>query len=124
MLLKFRRCLAQCRRHSARRPIIRHEPAVAGRRRPGVSSSLCDVGRFGARAASGTAPVNFEMLNGEGESIGRGDVLSQSFNDRIVKFDDMSADSADQMIMGSLIGNVIVVCFFTEISVLRKADFA
>ena len=72
-----------------------------------------------ARAQS----VEFEAMGLNGKAIPAGDFFLKSFNVAVFEFNNLAAAGADQMVVMTLVGDVIVLGLGAKVSSLGKAGF-
>ena len=74
--------------------------------------------------AAGAQPVEFEAVGLNGKAIPAGDFFLKPFNIAVFEFDDFATTGANQMIMMTLMRDVIVLGLRPEVSSLGEAGFA
>lgn len=73
--------------------------------------------------AAGAQTVEFEAVGLNGKAIPAGDFFLKPLNVAVFELDDLPAASADQMVMMTFVGDVIVLGLGAEVSSLGEAGF-
>ena len=74
--------------------------------------------------AAGAETIEFESVGLDDEAVTRGDFVLQLFDFTIFKLDDLAAAGADQMIVMTLMGDVIVLRLGAKMPGLRDPGVA
>ena len=74
--------------------------------------------------AAGAEAVEFEAVGLDREAVACGDFFLKPFDVAIFEFHDLAAVGADQVIMMTLVRNVVVLGLRPEMPGLREARFA
>ena len=75
-------------------------------------------------SAAGTHTVEFQFMSLDGEAISAGDLFLKPFDVFILEFYDFPAGGADEMIVMSLVGHIIILGLRTEVTSLSQSYFA
>jgi len=74
-------------------------------------------------SAAGAHAVELQLMGLDGEAISAGDFLLKLFDVFILEFHDLPAGGADEMIVMSLVGHVIVLRLRAEVTSLGQPHF-
>lgn len=75
-------------------------------------------------SAAGAHAVEFQLMGLDGEAISAGDLFLKSFDVFILEFHDLPAGGADEVIVVSLVGHVIILGLRAEVASLGQSYFA
>jgi hypothetical protein len=75
-------------------------------------------------SAAGAHTVEFQLMGLDGEAISAGDLFLKSFDVFILEFHDLPAGGADEVIVMSLVGHVIILRLRAEVTSLGQPYFA
>ena len=75
-------------------------------------------------AAMGAEAIEFKFVGFNGESVSVGDQFLEAFDFLVLKFHDLSAARADQMVMVALVRDVVVLRLRAEMARLGQARLA
>jgi hypothetical protein len=74
--------------------------------------------------AAGTESVEFQLVGVDGEAVFPSDFFLKMFDVAVLELDDFAAARANEVIVVSLVGDVVVVRLRAEVASLRQPGFA